>query len=288
MGIAVDYPIEIEGHVPGPEHVVGDPVAQLEGAMGLDEREQRRALEPGHAQQAAGGQVFQGHGDADIRLLGQHGSVEPHVLRLEAIIQFLAQTRRDLGVDFPGDDRPVIALVDREDHAQLAQVRFHRRLHVGVLQLAGETPPLVGCGAVNLAQARRRGGVLVERSIALLPFGTELGHHPALDEGPAHGRCIGLELAQLGHVFLGKGIGNRGHDLGHLHQWPLQPAERRRELGRMAVAIEPDSQIALARQARGQAADCGPNPGVAAHAARYVVVFGHAFIPTGRSALRSS
>ncbi len=171
MRVAMDHAIEIERHVPGAEHVVSDAIAQFEVAMGLDEGDQRHALEPGHAQQAAGGKIFQGFGHLDAGLLGQHGAIEAHVFGLLAVIQFLAQARGDLGMDVFGDDGSVVAFVDGEDQAQLLEIGLHRRLHVGILQLAGEKAPAMGCCAMDLAQARRRGGFFLECREAALPIG---------------------------------------------------------------------------------------------------------------------
>ena len=54
MRIAMDDAVEIEGHIPGAEHVVGDLVAHRLIAMRLDERQQRRALKPVHGEEAPG------------------------------------------------------------------------------------------------------------------------------------------------------------------------------------------------------------------------------------------
>ena len=192
---------------------------------------------------------------------------------LEPVIELLAQAGRDLGMDFLGDDGAVIALIDREDQAQLLQIGFHRRLHVGILQLAGQMLALMRRGAMHLAQARRRGGLMLEAGEALLPVGPEFARHAPLDEGPAHGRRIGLKLRQLGDIFLGQRVGNGGHDLGHLHQRPLQPAERRGQLGGVTVAVDLHAQIALTRQPRGKPAHGGAHPRIAADPPGEIVVF---------------
>ena len=49
-----------------------------------------------------------------------------------------------------------------EHDAQLAKVAFHRALHLGILQLHGEGPAVMGGRAMHLAQGGGGGGRLVE------------------------------------------------------------------------------------------------------------------------------
>src|SRR5579871_1617661 len=122
MRVAVDYAVVVEGHIPGAEHVLGDPVAHRLVVVRLDEGEQRRALEPGHGEKPAGRKRLHAFGHMDLVFLGQHGVIEAHVPAFECVVQLLAQARCDLGVDLVGDDGFVVALVDGEDEAQLAEV----------------------------------------------------------------------------------------------------------------------------------------------------------------------
>src|SRR5690349_3948015 len=114
---------------------------------------------------------------------------------------------------------------------------------------------------------------MLEALEALLPVGPELARHAALDEWPAHRRRIGLKLHQLVDVFLGERVGDRREELRHLHQRPLDAAQRRLELGRMPAAVERQAEIALAREARRKAADRRRDLRVAADAAAERVAF---------------
>ena len=71
---------------------------------------------------------------------------------LQAVIQLLAQPRRDLGQDLARVDAGVHALVDAEHDAKLVEVGFHRRLHVGVLELDRELAAVVGTGTMHLPE----------------------------------------------------------------------------------------------------------------------------------------
>ena len=68
-------------------------------------------------------------------------------------------------------DGLVIAAVDREYDLELFQVGFHRRPHIGVLQLAGKSPPFGTNRAVDLPQGSRRRGFLFEAGEPVLPAG---------------------------------------------------------------------------------------------------------------------
>ena len=81
---------------------------------------------------------------------------------------------------------------------------------------------------------------------------TRLGGHPSLDEGPAHGRRLTLQLDQLVRIFRGKRIGDRGEQLRHFHDRAFQPAER-------GCEQQPADDFPFPRSAH----DCGcaPPPG---------------------------
>ena len=60
---------------------------------------------------------------------------------LALVVQFLAQTLRDLGIDFARIDRAVEAAIDRKDDAELIEIGVNRRLHVGIFELAASRAP---------------------------------------------------------------------------------------------------------------------------------------------------
>ena len=91
----------------------------------------------------------------DAGLVLEDPRVQPHVPRLALVVEFLAQPVGDFVVDLAGIDGLVGAAIDRENQFELGEIGFDRRLHVGVLQLAGERAPLQIGGAMDLAE---RGG----------------------------------------------------------------------------------------------------------------------------------
>ena len=181
-------------------------------------------------------------------------------------------------------DRLVVAPVDGEDQFELLQVGLDRRAHVGVLELAGEVGAVVAHRPVHLAQGGGGRGACLEFGEALAQVGPQLGRHPPLDEGPAHGRRVGLELGELGDVLVGQGIGDGGQQLGDLHQRPLDAAQRPPEGGGVALAVGGQAKEALGAEARGDAAHGGRDPGIAGEAAGQAVVFAGA----GHHATKSS
>ena len=109
---------------------------------------------------------------------------------------------------------------------ELLEIRFNGGLHVGVLQLAGERLALLRGRAMNLAERGGGGGVEIEGAEPALPAGAQLGLHAPLDEGGPHGRRLALELLQLGGVFRRDEVRDGGEKLRHLHDRPLEAAER--------------------------------------------------------------
>ena len=276
----------VEWHVPGTEHVAGDGIAIVH--VLVDEAEQRLAVEPGHAQEPVGAQVQQRFGNIHAGLVRKHSGVDRDVPGLAIVIQLLAQTRRQFGVDVGRVDGAVVTAVDGEHQLELLEVRFDRRGHVRVLQLAGQPSAVVGGRPVDLSQRGGGGGLVLERGEPLLPVRTQLGGHPPLDEGPAHRWRVGLELRQLRRVLLGQQIGYGGENLRHLHQRPLEPAQRRREFGGVLGTIDRETEEPPTGIPRGQSPDRGANPGVAADPAaqgiliapipgRRLVVVGHGY-----------
>ena len=240
-----------------------DGVAPLR--RGLLEVEQGGALQPAHGEQPPGGERGFDRRHVDAGLALEHLVIEGHVTGLALVVELLAQPCCDLGVDLAGVDRPVVAGIDREDQLELADVGSDRRRHVGVLQLAGERRAVVRRGAVHLAEGGGGDRLRLECCEGVAPAGAELGGHAPLDEAPAHRRRLRLEDAELRRVLVGQAAGDRREQLRDLHQRPLETAERAPELGGVPLAVGGQAEIALARHARGNPADLGADPRIAAH-----------------------
>ena len=202
-------------------------------------------------------------------------AVEPHMRGLAPVIELLAQPVGDLGMDLSGGDGAVVALVEAHRELQLAQIGFDRGAHVRILQLAGERRAVERPRPMHLAErgGARRG--LFEAAEPALPVGAEFAGHAAPDERPAHRRRIRLQLHQLLDIFLGQRVGDRGQQLRHLHQRPLDPAERRLQIGGMAPAVDGDAQIALAGEPRRQPAHRSRHLRIAPHPPGKGIVVGH-------------
>ena len=116
------------------------------------------------------------------------------MLGLAAIIELLADALADLLADFAGVDRGIEAAADGKQPLQLLQIGFDRRLHVGILQLAGQFGAVERAGAMHLAEGSGRGGMMLEACELALPIRPKLGNHAPLDKGPAHRRRFALQL----------------------------------------------------------------------------------------------
>ncbi len=208
-----------------------------------------------------------------LRLVGEHEGVERGMGGLAAVVELLAHPRADLLRDLGGVDRRLHAPVDGEQHVELAEVRLHGGLHVGILQLDGQLGAVERAGAMHLAERGRRRRLLVEALEAGHPVRPELGHHAALDEGPAHGRRLVLQGGELGGIFGRQRVGDGRHQLGDLHDRALQPAQRRRESRRIAGATAFQAEQARTGDARGDAADAGADARIARGAGGQAVGF---------------
>ncbi len=261
MRIAVDHAVVVERHVPRAEHVVGERVALLE--RGVLEIGQALAIQPAHGQEAPGRQVRQHVRHMDRRLVAQHVAIERHVARLAPVVQLLAQALGQLLVDPGRVDRAVVAAIEAEDQPQLAKIGLDRALDARILQLAGQRPAVLRGRPVDLAE--RGGGRGVERELLepALPARTKLGRHAPAHEGPAHGRRLRLQLGELGSIFLRQGIGDRGEQLGNLHQGALQPAQGALQLLGMLRLVDPDAEQLLAGDPCCQAAHGAGHLGIA-------------------------
>ncbi len=107
----------------------------------------------------------------------------------------------------------------------------------GYCSLQASGAPSMGGRPMDLAERGGGGRMVLEAREPALPVGAELGHHAALDEGPAHRRCIALQLGEFLGIFGRQGVGDGRHQLGDLHDRSLQAAERGGEFHRAAGAI---------------------------------------------------
>ena len=210
---------------------------------------------------------------ADARLVGEDRGVQRHVLGLEVVVQLLAQPRRHLLEDLARVDRRVHARMQGEHHLELVEVGLHGRVHVGILQLAGQRPPVVRHRAVHLAERGRGGRLRLEALEAAGPVGTQLGDHAPAHEGRPHRRGLRLQLGELLGVFGRQSLGDGGHQLRHLHDRPLQAAERRRQRRRVLGVVAVDAEQPLAGDARGHRADVGADLDVAGRPRAEAVFF---------------
>ena len=192
---------------------------------------------------------------------------------LAEIVELLAQPRADFDRDLGRVDDRIETLADREQQLQLAEIGLDRRLHVGILQLAGKLAAIDRACTMHLPERGSRRRVMLELRELLLPVGAELGAHAPLDEGPAHGRRLALQLDQLVGIFRRQRIGDGGEQLRHLHDRAFQPAERRRKFERVGGAIERHAEKARAGKSRGGAAQLRADFGVAPGARGEAILF---------------
>ena len=195
------------------------------------------------------------------------------MLELAPIIELLANARADFRSNLGGVDRRIHAPVDRENPLQLLQVGFDRRLHVGILQLAGQRLARMGAGAMHLAERGRRGRMMLEARDLALPVGPELRHHAPLDETPAHGGRLALQLGELGGVFGRQRIRDGGDELRHFHDRALEAAERGRKLDGALAAVEIHAEEARAGETRRHPAHIGADPRIAGGAGGKAIGF---------------
>jgi hypothetical protein len=156
---------------------------------------------------------------------------------------------------------------------QLIEISFHRRLHVRILQLACNLAAIERACVVHLAQRSGSSRMMIEFGKFLLPVGSELRAHAALDKGPSHGRRLALQLDQLIGVFRRQCIGNGGEQLRHLHDRTFQAAECGGELECVRRAVERHAKKPRAGKTRGGTAELRADPGVAPGAGREAIFF---------------
>ncbi len=232
-----------------------------------------RAVEPVERQQPTGRKLRPSARHTDDVGITEHLTIKRDVFCFAPVIEFFTHPRTDFLGDFAGIDRRAQALADRKQPLQLHQVGFDRRLHVGILQLAGQLRAIVRHRAMHLAERCGRGRVMLEARKLLRPVGAKLSHHAAFHESPAHRRRFALQLLQFGGVFRWQQIGNGRHQLGDLHQRTFEPAKRRRQRACFAGTIRFTAQKAPAGVTRSDTADVGTDPCVARGSRREAVLF---------------
>ena len=153
--------------------------------------------------------------------------------------------------------------MDGKQPFELLQVGLDGGLHVRVLQLARQQRVVERARAVHLPERRCCGRAVLEACELALPVGAELGHHPSLDERPAHRRRFALQPLQLGDIFRRQHIRNCRHQLRDLHDRPFEAAERGRELERVTRSIELEPEHARTDEPRRYAAHIGADARIA-------------------------
>ena len=114
------------------------------------------AVEPFESQQPARRELCENFWHADFRKIGKHQPIERRDFGFASIVELLAQPVADLALDFAGIDHRYETPMQRKHEAELGEVGFHRRRHVGILQLARDALAAQRDGAVHLAERSGR------------------------------------------------------------------------------------------------------------------------------------
>ena len=167
MRIAVDHAEAAEGPPPGREHgrcrcgcasARSSPLWSSSRRPSSQSSVRRRPVD-------SSGQTL---GTRIASIVREHVAVEGDVLGFAPVVELLADPRADLLGDLGGVDHRVHAAVDGEDQLELLEVGFDRRLHVRILQLAGQFVAVMRAGPMHLPE--RGGGrrmVLEARQLVL-------------------------------------------------------------------------------------------------------------------------
>ena len=126
------------------------------------ERQHLPAVEPGQRQQPMRGEFRPHLRHADAWLLGENVPIKRNVFGFALIVELFAQPRTDFLADFACVDGGIHTAPDCEQPFELTQIRFHRRLHVRILQLAGQRGAVMRDGAMHLSERRRRRRLVLE------------------------------------------------------------------------------------------------------------------------------
>ena len=207
------------------------------------------------------------------------------MLGFALIVELFADARADLAGHFGRIDGGLHAAVDGEQPFELLEVGLHSRLHVRILQLAGQRRTVQRGRPMHLAERGGRRRPVLEARELPLPVRAELRHHAPLDEGPAHRRGVALQLGEFLGVFRRQRVGNGRHQLGDLHDRAFETAERGSKLHRAAGAIVFAAHQPGRGNAGGDPADIGADPRIAGGAGREPVPFeiGQREPPNGRA-----
>jgi len=217
--------------------------------------------------------------DPDRLHVREGPGIERRVLGLALVVELLAHPLADFLGDLAGVDGRVHAAMYGEDPFELLEIRLHGRLHVGILQLAGELLAVLRGRAMDLAERCGGGGSEIEGAEPALPLRSQLRLHAPLHEGRPHGRCLALELLQLGGIFRRDEVRDGRQELRHLHDRALEPAERLRQhrrVGRIArIAPEQPRTCHAGRDPAHIGTHAGIAGGTRGEAVRFAVGIGH-------------
>ena len=231
MRIAVDRAVTREGPPPCLEQRGGNGVARLQ--PGFFEFRNRRAIEPCHRQKALGGERCDGFGHGNVVAILQHDRIELHVRGLAHIIQFFGKAFGDFLAEFRRVDGVVETALEHQRRFQLAHIGIHRRIHRGILQLAGKARSVFRNRAVHLAQRCGGCGFLVEGLELSFPTFAEFRFHAPAHETCAHWRRTCLQSEQRCCNFRRQDAGNRRNKLRNLHHRTAQISQNAREIRRV-------------------------------------------------------
>ena len=271
MRVAMNDGIGVKRPPPCPEQHFRNPVAHL--LWRILKRIEPLPRYPAHGEQPVSGKVRDRVRHCHKVPICQHMSIKRHVLRLAGIVEFFAKPVCDLVDHGAWVDRSVHPLEQAEHGLELPDIRLHGARHVRILQLAGDLATIMRCGPMNLAERGSMGGLLLELGKLLQPSRAKFSPHAPLDEWPAHGRGLGLQLAEFVGIFRRQEIRNGRHHLRHFHEWPLGFAKRRRQRAcDLLIALIPSKQ-ALRGKGQTGAGQIGPDPDGSCETTRQAVAF---------------
>ena len=156
---------------------------------------------------------------------------------------------------------------------ELRQIGLHGRLHVGILQLDGQLPPVVAralCTCPSDADAAARG---VEDGECVCQSGPSSAAMRRRTKAEPIGGAWHLQLRQLPRIFGRQRVGNGRQQLRHLHDRPLEAAQRLRQGCGVAGSVALHAEKALAGHARRHRADIGADAHIARGPRREPVLF---------------